>query len=150
MSRVHSRRNILLFAPGAVALSLVARGVFAQNPPLGGQTINNPIANRPGGAGGGGVAPGPGPAVRGGDFEPGKAGGMNDKAHSDPPPNPRKDLAADQRSMRGEVQQLVRDTQELKNAIEQLGPKQPLPAELIGKTRGIEKLARDIVVLAKG
>jgi hypothetical protein len=95
------------------------------------------------------MAPGPGPTARDGDFKPGKLTGMRDKDHTEPPAKPRKDLAADQKSMREEVVQLVRDTQELKKSIEQVGPKQPLPAELIGNTREIEKLAHEIAALAK-
>jgi len=157
MSWVHSRRKFLLFAPAAVALFSMARNVFAQNPPQGG-SATNPNSNRPAGNGGGfggggygagGTAPGPGPAARDGDFKPGKVSGMHDKDHSEPPSKPRKDLTADQKSMREEVQQLVRDTQELKNAIEQVGPKQRLPGELIGKTKEIEKLAHEIAALAK-
>jgi hypothetical protein len=74
---------------------------------------------------------------------------MRDKSKTEPPAKPRKDLAADQKSMRGEVQQLARDAQELKNAIEQVGPMQALPTELIGKTKEIEKLAHEIATLAK-
>jgi hypothetical protein len=153
MIRVHSRRKFLVLAPGTVALFSMVRGVLAQNPPQGGGTAN-PNTNRPasavgGGFGGGGIAPGPGPAARDGDFKPGKLTGMRDMYHSEPPAKPRKDLAADQKSMRGEVQQLARDAQELKNAIEQVGPMQALPTELIGKTKEIEKLAHEIATLAK-
>ena len=152
MSRVHSRRNFLLFTSAAVAFFSMARGVFAQNPPQGGQS-GNPNPNRPlgmgggGGFGGGGMAPGP--AARDGDFKPGKVSGTHDKDRPEPPPKPRKDLAADQKSMRNEVQQLVRDTQELKKAIEHVGPKQQLSVELVGKTKEIEKLAHEIAALAK-
>jgi hypothetical protein len=66
------------------------------------------------------------------------------------PRKPRKDLAADQKSMREDVQQLVRNTQELTKALEGFGPKQPLSVEMIGKTKEIEKLAHDIAELAKG
>lgn len=159
MSWVHSRRNFLSLAPGTVALFSVARGVLALNPPQAGAT-NNPNTNRPvgsggagggfgGGGSGGGIAPGPGPAARDGDFQPGRVTGMRDKSKTEPPAKPRKDLAADQKSMRGEVQQLARDAQELKNAIEQVGPMQALPTELIGKTKEIEKLAHEIATLAK-
>jgi len=158
MSRDHSRRNFLLLAPGALTLLSVAPGIDAQNPPQGGSTTN-PTSNRPassgggggfggGGSGGGGLPPGP--AGHDGDFKPGKISGMHDKDHNEPPAKPRKDLAADQKNMRTEVQQLVRDTQELKKALEQIGAKQPLSEELIGKTKEIEKLAREIAVLAKG
>ena len=156
MSRVHSRRNFLLFAPATIAFLSLARSVAGQNPPQNGST-SNPNANRPagggglgGGFGGGGIAPGPGPAAHDGEFKPGKVTGMRDKAHTEPPAKPRKDLAADQQSMRDEVRRLVRDTQELKSAIDEIGPKQQLSAEFIGKTREIEKLARDIAALAKG
>jgi hypothetical protein len=160
MSWVHSRRNFLLFTPGVVALCSMAQGALAQNPPQGGSTTN-PNSNRPagsrggaggfggGGSGGGGIAPGPGPAARDGDFKPGRASGMHDQDHTEPPSKPRKDLATDQKNMRQEVQQLVRNTQELKNALEQVGPKQRMPAELIGKTKEIEKLAHEIAALAK-
>jgi hypothetical protein len=52
--------------------------------------------------------------------------------------------------LRDEVLQLVRDSQELKKAVEQVGPKQPLSAEMVSKTKEIEKLARSIATLAKG
>jgi len=144
----------LLFAPGVVALFSMARSALAQNPPQGGPTTN-PNMNKPvgsggggGGFGGGGMAPGP--AAHNGDVQPGRVTGMRDKSKTDTPDKPRKDLAADQKSMRDEVQQLVRDTQELKKAIEQVEPKQALSPEMIGKTKEIEKLARDIAALAKG
>lgn len=156
MSWVHSRRNFLKFAPPTFALFSLARSVAAQNPPQGG-TTTNPNSNRPagsggggGGLGGGGIAPGPGPAAHDGEFKPGRVTGMHDRDHTEPPAKPRKDLAADQKSMRQEVQQLARDTEELKKAIEQIGPKQTLSVELIGKTREIEKLAHEIAALAKG
>jgi hypothetical protein len=74
---------------------------------------------------------------------------MGDKQHLDHPAKPKKDLAANQKSMREDVQQLVRTTQELKKAMEGFAPKQPLSAEMIGKTKEIEKLAHDIAELAK-
>jgi hypothetical protein len=48
------------------------------------------------------------------------------------------------------VQRLALDTQELSKAIAQFAPKQALSAELVGKTKEIEKLAHDIAELAKG
>ena len=154
MSRQHSRRNFLMFASGTLTLLSVAPRIAAQNPPQGGSTTN-PNPNRPpnlggggGGFGGGGLPPGP--AGHDGDFKPGKVTGMRDKDHTEPPAKPRKDLAADQKSMRNEVQQLVRETQELKQALEQVVPKLQISAEMIDKTKEIEKLAREIAALAKG
>jgi hypothetical protein len=154
MSPDHSRRNFLKFVPGAIALFSVARTALAQNPPQGGGTTN-PTGVRPpsSGGGGGGFGGGgrpPGPAGHDGDFQPGKADGTYAHDKVEVPRKPRKDLAADQKSMREEVQQLVRTTQELKKAMEGFGPKQPLSAEMIGKTKEIEKLAHDIAELAKG
>ncbi len=156
MSWVHSRRNFLKFAPPTFALLSLARSVAAQNPPQGGATTN-PNTNKQAGAGGGGFGGGgggggmgPGPAAHDGDFQPGRVTGMRDKSKTDTPAKPRKDLAADQRSMKDEVQRLVRDTQELKQGIEEIGPKQPLTLELIGKTKEIEKLAHDIAALTRG
>lgn len=156
MSWVHSRRDFLKFAPGTLTLFFIAPAIAAQNPPQGSSTTNtnpnrppNPGAGSGGGGFGGGGLP-PGPAGHEGDFKPGRVTGMRDKDHTEPPAKPRKDLAEDQKSMRNEVQQLVRDTQDLKKALEQIGPKQALPGELIGKTKEIEKLARDIAALAKG
>lgn len=155
MSRVHSRRKFLLFAPGAVALFSMAQSAHAQNPPQGGSTTN-PTTNKPVGGGGGGFGGGggggglaPGPAGHDGSFQPGRVTGMRDKSKTDTPTKPRKDLAADQKSMRDEVEHLVRDTQELKKAIDEFGPTQRLSADLIGKTKEIEKLAHDIAALAK-
>ena len=92
----------------------------------------------------------PGPAGHDGDYQPGRVGGAHEHDKVEVPRQPRKNLAADQKSMREDVQQLVRTTQELKNAMEGFGPKQPLSAEMIGKTKEIEKLAHDIAELAKG
>ena len=138
-------------APGTVTLLSIVRGVLAQNPPPGGPA--NPT-NRPnvgsGGSGGLGGGIPPGPAAHNGDFDPGKISEVRDARKSEPPTKLRKNLAADQKSMRDDVRQLVRDTQELRNAIEQFGPAQTLSVELIGKTKEIEKLAHYIAVLAKG
>jgi hypothetical protein len=59
-------------------------------------------------------------------------------------------LEADQKSLRDEVRQLVQDSQELKNAVERAGLKEPLSAEMVSRTKEIEKLARSIATLAKG
>jgi hypothetical protein len=150
MSPDRSRRNFLKFAPGTIALFSMAQAALAQNPPQGG---SNPTGNRPpGSGGGGGYGHGipPGPAGHDGDYQPGKVGGAHEHDKVEVPRKPRKDLAADQKSMREDVQQLVRTTQELKNAMEGFGPKQPLSAEMIGRTKEIEKLAHDIAELAKG
>jgi hypothetical protein len=152
MTLDHSRRNFLKFAPGTVALFSMARSIFAQNPPPGGATTI-PTGTKPSGSGGGGGGYGggmaPGPAGHDGDFHPGRVTGMGDKQHLDKPAKPKKDLAAEQKSMREDVQQLVRSTQELKKALEGFGPKQPLSVDMIGKTKEIEKLAHDIAELAK-
>jgi hypothetical protein len=151
MSPDRSRRNFLKLTPGTIALFSVAQAALAQNPPQGG---GNPTGNRPpgGGGGGGGFGGGmpPTPAGRDGDYQPGKIGGTHSHDKVEVPHKPRKDLVADQKSMREDVQQLVRSTQELKNAIGLFGPKQQLSAEMIGKTKEIEKLAHDIAELARG
>lgn len=160
MSPDHSRRNFLKYAPGALFLLTAARTTNAQRPPTQGPAMNpgsgnsadataSPSNNRPGG-GGGGSGQGPGPAQHSGDYQPPTISGPQDKHKNDPPRKPRKDLAADQKSLRDDVRQLVRDTQELKKAVEQGGPKQSLSAEMIGKTKEIEKLAHNIAALAKG
>jgi hypothetical protein len=154
MSPAHSRRNFLKFAPGAIALFSIAQTALAQNPPQGGATTN-PTSARPSGSGGGGGGFGgggkpPGPAGHDGDFQPGQPDGMHKHEKVEVPRKPRKDLAADQKSMREDVQQLVRNTQELQKAMEGFGAKQPLSEEMIGKTKEIERLAHDIAELAKG
>jgi hypothetical protein len=155
MNPDHSRRNFLKFAPGTIALFSIAQSALAQNPPAGGATAN-PNNNHPSGSGGGGGGGGfgggrsAGPAGHDGDFQPGKVTGMGDRQHLDHPAKPKKDLAANQKSMREDVQQLVRSTQELKKAIEEFGPQRALSADMIGKTKEIEKLAHDIAELAKG
>ena len=156
MSPDHSRRNFLKLAPGAIALFSIAQTALAQNPPQSGSSTN-PTGARPpsygGGGGGGGFGGGgrpPGPAGQDGNFQPGNADGMHNHEKAEAPHKPRKDLAADQKSMREDVQQLVRNTQELTKAMEGLGAKQPLSAEMIAKTKEIEKLAHDISELAKG
>jgi hypothetical protein len=93
---------------------------------------------------------GPGPAQHGGDYQPPTISGPYDRKKDPAPKKPRKDLAADQKTLRDDVKQLALDTQELNKAIAQFGPKQALPAELVGKTKEIEKLAHDIAVIAKG
>jgi hypothetical protein len=95
---------------------------------------------------------GPGPAQKGGDYQPPTISGPYDKKKDkDPAPKkPRKDLAADQKTLRDEVQRLALDTQELSNAVAQFGPKQALSSALVDKTKEIEKLAHDIAELAKG
>lgn len=148
MSPDRSRRNFLKFAPGAVALFSMTQTALGQNPPQG-----NPPSNRPPGSSGGGGyghGMGVGPAGHDGDFQPGKVEGTHAHDKVEVPRKPRKDLAADQKSMREDVQQLVRTTQELTKAMEAFGPKQSLSAEMIGKTKEIEKLAHDIAELAKG
>ncbi len=92
----------------------------------------------------------PGPAEHDGEFQPGRVGGAHELDKVEVPRKPRKNLAADQKSMREDVQELVRSTQELKKAMEAFGPKQSLSADMIGKTKEIEKLAHDIAELAKG
>jgi hypothetical protein len=154
MSPDRSRRNFLKFAPGAIALFSMAQIVLAQNPPQGGATTtppnNKPSGSAGGGNGGYGHGMSPGPAGHDGDFQPGRVGGAHEHDKVEVPRKPRKNLAADQKSMREDVQQLVRSTQELKKAMEAFGPKQSLSADIIGKTKEIEKLAHDIAELAKG
>lgn len=151
MTPDHSRRNFLRYVPGAFLLFAsagTARALPAlqQTPPTtsSGSAPVHPTNNS--GMGG------PGPAQHGGDYQPQTISGPYDrKKDKDPAPHkPRKDLAADQKTLRDEVRQLAMDTQELSKAIAQTGPTQALPAELVGKTKEIEKLAHDIAVLAKG
>jgi hypothetical protein len=158
MTPEYSRRNFFKHAPSAVFLLATARNVASlsaplQNPPTSG--TGGPTPTRPtpvGGGNGGGGGPGPGPAQHGGDYQPPTLSGPYDrKKDKDPAPHkPRKDLAADQKTLRDDVRRLALDAQELSKAIAQFGPKQALPAELVGKTKDIEKLAHDIAELAKG
>jgi uncharacterized protein YlxW (UPF0749 family) len=67
-----------------------------------------------------------------------------------PPSKPKKDLAADQKSIREQVQQLVLDTKDLQAALDQAQAKNNLSAQMIDKTKEIEKLAHNIATLAKG
>ncbi len=140
------RRNFLRYASGAFLLFTAARNTVAlrapqQTPPP------SPHPVSPGGGTGG-----PGPAQHGGDYRPPTLSGTYDRNKGkDPAPRqPRKDLAADQKSLRDDVQRLAMETQELTRAISEFGPKQTLSAELVGKTKEIEKLAHDIAELAKG
>jgi hypothetical protein len=48
------------------------------------------------------------------------------------------------------VHRLALDSQELSKAIAEFRPKQALSADLVAKTKEIEKLAHDIAELAKG
>jgi predicted RNase H-like nuclease (RuvC/YqgF family) len=115
-----------------------------------GPSQSSPHGGFGGSGGSGGQSPPPGPAQKSGDYQPVTISGSHDKDKGEPPRKPRKDLAADQKDLRNEVRQLVRDTEELKKAVEQFGPEQSLSAELVGKTKEIEKLAHDIATLAKG
>jgi hypothetical protein len=143
------RRNFLKYASGVLLLITAARNAVAlrapQQPP--------PPSPHPVSPGGGGIGgPPPGPAQHGGDYQPPTLSGSYDrKKDKDPAPHkPRKDLAADQKTLRDEVQRLALDTQELSKAVAEFGPKQALSAELVGRTKEIERLAHDIAVLAKG
>jgi hypothetical protein len=163
MTPDHSRRNFLRYVPGALFVLTAAQTTSAQRPGQG-SSINpgsgNPVDAQPstshgglgGGGGVGGQTPPPGPAQKNGDYQPPTLEGPHDKSKDkDPAPHkPRKDLAADQKTLRDEVQRLALDTQELNNAVAQFGPRQALSVELVGKTKEIEKLARDIAALAKG
>ena len=144
MSSDRSRRAFLRYAPGGALLFWTAsRNTDALIPPQQNPTMNQGSGNQstsshpsPGGAGIG-PGPGPGPAQHGGDYQP-QTFPPPDRKNQDPAPRkPRKNLAADQRSLRDEVLQLVRDSQELKKAVEQVGPKQPLSAEMVSKTKEI-------------
>jgi len=150
MTPDHSRRNFFSYISGAFLAITAARSADAlpapqQTPP----TSNGPQPTNHQNGGGMG---GPGPAQHGGDYQPPTISGPYDrKKDKDPAPKkPRKDLAADQKTLRDDVQRLALDTQELSKAIAQFGPKQALPAELVDKTKEIERLAHDIAELAKG
>ena len=145
MTSDHSRRNFLRYSSGAFLLITSARTAVAQQTP--------PPSPRPVSPAGGGMGgPPPGPAQKAGDYQPPTLSGPFDrKRDKDPAPRkPRKDLAADQKTLRDDVQRLAMETQELTRAISEFGPKQALSAELVGKTKEIEKLAHDIAELAKG
>ena len=158
MNSARSRRNFLTYLPGFTILILAgSRRVAAmltpeQNPTMNqgnpGQAPAHPSPNSNGT--GGNIGPGPGPAQHGGDYQPINIGKPEDKNKNPAPRKPRKDLEADQKTLRDEVRQLVLDSHDLKKAVEQFGPGQSLSSELIGKTKEIEKLAHDIAVLAKG
>jgi hypothetical protein len=150
MTPDHSRRNFLRYVPGVFLLASAARNVAAlsapqQSPPTTGNGAQPPNHQSNSGQP-------PGPAQHAGDYEPPTLSGTHDRSNDkDPAPRkPRKDLAADQKLLRDEVQRLALDAQELSKAVAQFGPKQPLTADLVGKTKEIERLARDIAVLAKG
>jgi hypothetical protein len=156
MTPDQSRRNFFKYVPGTFLLITAARNTTPlvapqQSPvtPPGG--VQPPVHGAIGGGGNGGGM-GPGPAQHGGDYQPPTMAGPYDKnKEKDPAPHrPRKNLADDIKTLRDEVQRLVSDTHELNNAVAQFGPKQTLSAEMIGKTKEIERLAHDIAELAKG
>ena len=156
MTPDQSRRNFFGYVSGAFLLITAARNANASPAPeqtSGAQSpppLHPPMGN--GGSGGGGGIGGPGPAQKGGDYQPPTISGPYDrKKDRDPAPKkPRKDLAADQKTLRDDVRRLALDSQELNKAIAQFGPKQVLPADLVDKTKEIERLAHDIAELAKG
>jgi hypothetical protein len=160
MSSHPSRRAFLTYVPGAVCFVLSAFGRsfgFAsplQNPTTNQGNSGQPTSTHPslggGGYGGGGVHQGPGPAQHNGETAAQTVTRPDDKKKDPAPRKPRKNLEADQKSLRDEVQQLVQDSHELKNAVERAGLLNPMPAEMVSKTREIERLARDIAILAKG
>ena len=92
---------------------------------------------------------GPDPAHHDGDVQTVKPLGQPPPKPKEPA-KPKKDLAADQKSLREQVQKLVSDTRDLKAAIEQAEAKKPLSAGMVDKTKEIEKLAHNIATLAKG
>jgi hypothetical protein len=156
-----SRRNFFRYVPGTFLLITAARNVAAlrapqqspQNPPTGGVQPPHPMGGGNGGSGGIGPGPGPGPAQHGGDYTMPTIVGPHDRRQDekDPAPHrPRKNLVDDQKTLRDEVLRLVSDTRELNKAVAQFGPRQALSAEMVGKTKEIEKLAHDIAELAKG
>jgi hypothetical protein len=160
MSSHPSRRAFLTYAPGAAFVVLTAFGkAFAFASPLQNPTTNQGNTGQPssthpslgGGAyGGGGMHQGPGPAQHNGETASQTVTRPDDKKKDPAPRKPRKNLEADQKSLRDEVRQLVQDSHELKNAVEQAGLKEPMSAEMVSKTKEIEKLAHDIATLAKG
>jgi hypothetical protein len=160
MSSDHSRRNFLTRLPGYTFLALAvsrrasALPALTQNPTMNqgnpGQAPPAHPSPNSNGAGSGGMGPGPSPAQHGGDYQPINIARPEEKNKNPAPRKPRKDLEADQKLLRDQVRQLVLDSHDLKKAVEQVGPAQSLTAELIGKTKEIEKLAHNIAVLAKG
>jgi hypothetical protein len=157
MSSARSRRNFLTYLPGFAILLLTgsrrAAGMSTpeQNPNQGSSGQAPPAHPSPNSNGSGGsVGAGPGPAQHGGDYQPINISRTEDKNKNPAPRKPRKDLEADQKTLRDEVRQLVLDSHDLKKAVEQFGSGRSLTAELIGKTKEIEKLAHNIAVLAKG
>ncbi len=92
---------------------------------------------------------GPDPAHHDGDVPTAQPLGLP-PPKAKPPSKPKKDLAADQKSIREQVQQLVRDTKDLQVALDQAQAKNNLSAQMIDKTKEIEKLAHNIATLAKG
>lgn len=151
MTSDHSRRNFFKYVPGVFLAIASARNAAALSAPQQAPPTTSNGAQPPNHQSSGGMG-GPGPAQHGGDYQPPTLSGPYDrKKDKDPAPKkPRKDLDADQKTLRGDVQQLALDTQELSKAIAQFGPRQALPADLVGKTKEIERLAHDIAELAKG
>jgi hypothetical protein len=167
MNQDHSRRNFLRYVPGAFFLLSAASSATAQHSSQGSaMNPGNPGTTTPvsggssmggsggggfgggGNGGGGGGGMGPDPAHHDGDVQTPKPLGKPDKAKE--PAKPKKDLAADQKSLREQVQKLVSDTRDLKAAIEQAEARKPLSAGMLDKTKEIEKLAHNIATLAKG
>jgi hypothetical protein len=157
MTPDHSRRNFFGFVSGAFLLITSARNAVASPTPQQSsgtqQPPRSPMGNGGGGTGGGGGGiGGPSPSQKGGDYQPPTLSGSYDrKKDKDPAPkNARKDLVADQKTLRDDVQRLALDTQELRQAIAEFGPKQALSPDLVTKTKEIERLAHEIAELAKG
>jgi len=137
---------LLLASSRRAAAMLVPEQNPTMNPGQASPAHPSPNSN---GSGGGSGGPGPGPAQHGGDYQPVNITRPEDKNKNPAPKKPRKDLEADQKTLRDEVRQLVLDSHDLKKAMDS-APTQSLTVELIGKTKEIEKLAHNIAVLAKG
>jgi hypothetical protein len=157
MTSERSRRIFLKYFPGAAFLMLAAISrtyalhLPAQNPTVNpGNNGQTTPAHPPMGGGYGGGGMGPSPARQNGDTQPQTITPPDPKKGDPAPRKPRKNLAANQRDLRAEVQQLVRDSQELKKAVEQFGPNRLSSPDMVAKTKEVEKLAHSIAALAKG
>ena len=138
MDMTNSRRNLIRCIPAALLILWASRTSAAasasilanQNPPA-----NNPPTN---------------PVAR--DLQTDSPDGILGPVPGPPktPAAPRKDLKADEKDIRKQVQLLAQYADELKKEVEKTDSTKVLSIQMLRRTQDIEKLAHHIATLAAG
>jgi hypothetical protein len=139
MDTNRSRRNLIRSISGGLLFLWVAggRAIAAVAAPVG---QDPPPKNPP---------PLPSPFGKDGQLivnPPGIAGSVGTPPKV--PPAPRKDLKADEKDLKKQVELLAQYADELKKEVEKTDSTKVLSVQMLRKTQDIEKLARHIVTLA--